>query len=668
MLKSLSMNSFKRLIILLLLCSGWPALAQPPAIPSSTYDSLSLEDLMNIKITVASIKELTPRQSPGIITNITAEDIRNLGARDLMEVLRHVPGFEFGVDVEGVVGLGIRGNWAHEGKVVLFVDGIEMNERLYSTTQFGNHYPVENIERIEIIRGPGSALHGGFAAYAVINIITRAPKNKTEASATVYQGTTSDAPSRTGINSYFGKKGNTGSFSVSLNAANAQRSHRKYMDVYGDEYDMTTNSGLKNLFLNASGNIGNLSVRFISDHYLITSRDEYVEIGSANGEMEFTNNVLETHYTFKAGKKLSIIPSLRVSGETSWSSPKDKLDTDPEPFRINTIVYNGVINGTYDYDENLNLSAGISAQSEKAKKYIEGDIFNTTQSNTFDNSNYAMYAQVLYKSPWANIISGIRYNHNERYEDALVPRIGLTKEFGFFHLKALYSRAFRAPSIQNIDLSEKIRPEFTDVYELEAGIKITNDAYLTANVYKILTTDPIVYYVDTLSGNDAYTNFSSTGSIGMDIVFQLKKKWGGFDFNNSFYQSSDKSDFSLYSVPDNNNIHLGLAQCKTNASIRVNLSQSLLAGTNLNWLGSRYAVTSVDENTGEPVYTKLNNFILLNAYIEYRLQRVKGLSMRLSIRNILDDQEWFVQPYNSNHAPLPGMGREFQLRISYQNF
>ena len=153
---------------------------------------------MNIKITVASIKELTPRQSPGIITNITSEDIRNLGARDLMEVLRHVPGFEFGVDVEGVVGLGIRGNWAHEGKVVLFVDGIEMNERLYSTTQFGNHYPVENIERIEIIRGPGSALHGGFAAYAVINIITRAPKNKTEASATVYQGTTSDAPSRTG--------------------------------------------------------------------------------------------------------------------------------------------------------------------------------------------------------------------------------------------------------------------------------------------------------------------------------------------------------------------------------------------------------------------------------------------------------------------------------------
>jgi outer membrane cobalamin receptor len=94
-----------------------------------------------------------------------------------MEVLRNVPGFEFGLDVEGVVGLGIRGNWAHEGKVVLFIDGQEMNESLYSTLQFGNHYPVEHIDRIEIIRGPGSALHGGFAAYAVINIITRTPKS-----------------------------------------------------------------------------------------------------------------------------------------------------------------------------------------------------------------------------------------------------------------------------------------------------------------------------------------------------------------------------------------------------------------------------------------------------------------------------------------------------------
>ncbi len=56
----------------------------------TNYDNMSLEELMNVKFTVASIKELIPRQSPGIITYVTAEEIRNLGARNLMEVLRQV--------------------------------------------------------------------------------------------------------------------------------------------------------------------------------------------------------------------------------------------------------------------------------------------------------------------------------------------------------------------------------------------------------------------------------------------------------------------------------------------------------------------------------------------------------------------------------------------------
>ena len=134
---------------------------------SINYDALSLEDLMNIKISVASIKELTPRESPGVVSYISAEEIRESGANDLVDVLRMVPGFDFATDVEDVVGIGVRGNWAHEGKVLMLIDGQEMNEGLYSTLQFGNHYPVDNIKRIEIIRGPGSAIYGGNAEYAV---------------------------------------------------------------------------------------------------------------------------------------------------------------------------------------------------------------------------------------------------------------------------------------------------------------------------------------------------------------------------------------------------------------------------------------------------------------------------------------------------------------------
>ena len=141
--------------------------------------TMSLEELMNVEVSVATKKSTSIRETPGVVTIIQREEIQNVGARDLLELLQIMaPGFEFGVDVEGVVGVGIRGIWAHEGKVLLMINGMEMNEEMFATTQFGNHYNVDNIERIEIIRGPGSAIYGGYASMGVINIITRTNTNE----------------------------------------------------------------------------------------------------------------------------------------------------------------------------------------------------------------------------------------------------------------------------------------------------------------------------------------------------------------------------------------------------------------------------------------------------------------------------------------------------------
>ena len=65
--------------------------------------------------------------------------------------------YDFAVDVEGVVGIGVRGNWANEAKVLLLIDGMEMNETVYGTLQFSDRYPIDQVKRIEIIRGPGSS-------------------------------------------------------------------------------------------------------------------------------------------------------------------------------------------------------------------------------------------------------------------------------------------------------------------------------------------------------------------------------------------------------------------------------------------------------------------------------------------------------------------------------
>src|SRR5579859_4267695 len=132
-----------------------------------------LQKQLNQATGIGSGKAVGTRETPGILSVVTAEDIRNMGARDITDIIRTVPGFDIGQDVQFVTGVSFRGNWANEGKVLFLLDGQQVNELLYQTVPLLNNFPVDAIEKIEIIRGPGSAVYGGSAEYAVINIITR---------------------------------------------------------------------------------------------------------------------------------------------------------------------------------------------------------------------------------------------------------------------------------------------------------------------------------------------------------------------------------------------------------------------------------------------------------------------------------------------------------------
>jgi outer membrane cobalamin receptor len=140
---------FTNIFFFTLLC----CLAQNSLFAQQTSDSLNYErykfaleelqqDSTDNLITLATQTTLRLRDAPSVVSVITRADIEAMGARDLLDVLRHIQGFDLGVDVNGVVGMGLRGNWAHEGKILLMVDGLEMNELMYGTTQLGNHFPL----------------------------------------------------------------------------------------------------------------------------------------------------------------------------------------------------------------------------------------------------------------------------------------------------------------------------------------------------------------------------------------------------------------------------------------------------------------------------------------------------------------------------------------------
>ena len=632
---------------------------------STKYDDLSLADLMNVKISVASIKELTPRESPGVVYYINSEDICESGARDLIDVLRMVPGFDFGVDVEGVVGLGVRGNWAHEGKVLMLIDGQEMNEGLYSTLQFGNHYPIESIKRIEIIRGPGSAIYGGNAEYAVINIITNDAKHLNGVRISGSYGVVNNVNSHHSFNLEAGGEVKDVLISISATGIQGIRSEKNYTDVFGSSYNMMNQSQLNNGFVNVGIAYKKLKVRAIADHYFTTARDEYQEILSKPVPLSFKSYFLEIKNEFIISSSFKIIPRINIKQHTPWNYNQTDPDRiDGTPFNITNQRYQATVLTCYDPVEQLSVNTGIEAFSDISKNNIDGELFPTTNSNTLKYRNAAGFAQVLYKHRFANLTVGARYNVNTIYDASFVPRLGLTKLIGAFHVKFLYSKAFRSPSTQNIAPSPHIKPEKTTVTELETGLQINSSMYIAANAYYINTKNVIAYYYDTVTDFDGYNNLPKSGTQGFEIVFKYKKPWGHLDFSGSLY-SANMHPSITNGVPGHRDYLLAFPTLQWSVNTGFNLSNHLTWNVNASILGKRYTITSVSINDGSPIYSEFSQSCKLNTFISYRDAGLRGLTVGAGVYNVLDQNQFYLQPYNSLHAPLPALGRELTIKISY---
>jgi outer membrane receptor for ferrienterochelin and colicins len=179
----------------LLLLASVRALAQPAAVapvPTSppapmpaptpersqlSREDLSLEELLNPNIWVATKSALHAAQTPAVVTVVTADEIAARAYRSLADVLRSVPGF---YDVyDGVThNVGIRGinagQAASGSNLKLMIDGQPVDYRPTSGNFFGEELiPIDVIERVEIIRGPASALYGADAFLGAINVVTK---------------------------------------------------------------------------------------------------------------------------------------------------------------------------------------------------------------------------------------------------------------------------------------------------------------------------------------------------------------------------------------------------------------------------------------------------------------------------------------------------------------
>jgi outer membrane receptor for ferrienterochelin and colicin len=419
--------------------------AQEGQISVDSLYSLSLEELMNIDITVASKKAEKIADAPGVISVLTREDIERFGGISLKDLLERVPSLttlsgSF-TDRNAVASRGdmVKSTSSH---VLILINGRPTREIGEGgiVSEMLAAFPVNIIERIEVIRGPGSVLYGSNAMSAVINIVTR----DVETNNVVY----SEIMGKGGAN------GRTiqGQFSANdLKVTLAGRMLEKEVKDYQYAYQVVDFMGAVVDTATVTGSSPDESMgAFINVAYkglkLSTSLNDYRGAYISQnviGTNRWTKNFYNAGYDFKVSNNWNSSVNLTLNRATL------RTGNTPNIFRKSTDAVTEWTN-YFTLTERMNLVTGI------LYNHMEGKELSTDPNSGIDTISYnsrgayALYAQMDF---WAmpeklKLIGGFQANKMEHLALDIVPRLGLIYHATErINIKALYGKAFRAGTI-----------------------------------------------------------------------------------------------------------------------------------------------------------------------------------------------------------------------------
>ncbi|HBE88269.1 MAG TPA: hypothetical protein DDW67_03920 [Elusimicrobia bacterium] len=636
------------------------------AVPASAFDSIdleffsferaSLEEILNIRTGVASRMEFAAREAPGIITVITREELLNSGARNLIDALRPVPGLDFGVDVESLLGAGMRGNWGHEGKILVLVDGQRYNEHFLGTAQL-ERIPVEQVERIEIIRGPGSVVYGGSAGLGVIKITTRGAGSIKKGEAAAALGAM-----RGGLAGYTANLAVSGTgpgWELTAQSYNADlaRSDRRYTAFDGTSYSMKEDSDMKTRNLNIGLKSGDFSARLIADIHRTWERDGCsTSTFSGAYERNFDAYFGEIKYRLEPTAALSIEPVINYS----YQEPYTGYDAVEYPREKSSHSVKGAVTAVYAASGRARISAGIEASADRAKlrraDQLPAHMLFSGGKTSVNYGNAAVFAEAVAEYGFGLVSAGLRYDKHEQFEAALSPRLAWTKAMDKGHFKAIYSGAFRAPAIDNLTGEPTLNPEKAYVAEFEAGCKATPDLYFTANLYDIRVKDPIVFYV--VGAKQYYGNYGETGTRGFELSSRLKKDWGYADLSYSYYAADGRK--SAYYDAGAGQALLGLAKHKLALNSHFKAAKNFSINPSAVYYADRHGYYTYG------LTRRYGDKVLANLWLSRTGLMGGRLDAGLGVYDIFASGYSYLQPYDGGHAPLPGPSREIRTRLSYR--
>lgn len=647
---------------------------EPDKTEFSLLKQMNLEDLLNSKVQISSLKPLTTRKSPGVITLVTREQIVQSGARDLLEVLRlFFPGFQAMNLFQGMVIGGFRGI---EHRMLFLLDGMEVTEEFAGDFPLGNEYPINSIERIEIMRGPGSVLYGGFASNAVVNIITR--KVSGEGFLTYHGSRSKKSFTHNNLTMGVGKIFPGSEFNLTGMFGKGNRSDRNNVDYYGDSMTMAGNQKLnpEHLHLQFKADSG-VEIQALA-HNFLTSNINLWGVNHKAGPVaqSFSTRAFEIRKRIELGenKRWVLTPKLFYKTELPWRisvldvAPVERYEANK---RMDRVTAGFTLQG--DLDPRTGAKFGYEAsrfsmhQPENPGPYEEPFI-NGKTSIRFTRQAY--FGELLHeKGPYLLSVGG-RVEDSPQFGTTFVPRVSLTREWGKLNLKLANSRSLRIPSgiylNRNPPGFPRLKSEKANTNEAEVGYRFSSNTYASVNLFDIKYRDLIQFTFD-INSVGFFSNFGELGTHGLEFELMHNFKKIRTLLNYAYYRSI-QNDVTLLQVPDDPRYAHGFPRHTLNLLLSADLGGGWWCNPSVSWVGKRHGYdhgTTSTNAKGEVTVTDVMKTYSpkaiwnLNFHKEYGNQ---GLSFDLGINDLFDSGYSFLSAYSARVAPMPAPTRAISVR------
>lgn len=676
--------------------------AHPAAVladPSSTAaqggdERAALLALLNQQTAIATKTKLNADYVPGIVTVLEGSDLEARGYRTVWQALSLVPGIDTFLDNLGHKRLSIRGisDTRYSGEVKVMLNGVAANSTGSSTTDPVFDLPIEQVQRIEVIRGPGSVVHGEYAYSGVINVVTRKVGRRAYGSVgsdnTVSGGLLLSRADpregwRMGLNLAAsrsdGNRERTGPDALYY----ASPSLAAYSSAPGPANTaQQTDSAIFNLGYKDFSLLAQWSSDGEGDHYgmnyilpppqdRIVTRHSYGAVTArqtlkpgAGWRVELS---LGWRQTAQTTDRLYLGPPQAFDASWVGSTPAIVYDGSYRESRVDSgvdIHWSGwrrhqILLGLSHSEVKVDDSSGnINLDPSTYQPTATMNAFSSSPApGTRRRIDAAMLQDEFRYSDLFTLTTGLRYDQYSDAGNRLTPRIAGVWRLDRHHiLKAQYAQAFRPPDFTETALgSGDLRPSIIDTYEV-GYIRKADAAETRFNLFYSELSDLIVY--DGTANHYVNADHARTQGAELEQTLLLTPTLS-VDGNLSYADTEDAQ--TGQPLP-------GAAKWLGNLGLAERFTHDARLRLQYRYVGKRQREEG-DPRDDLPAYQTLDATLTLNN-AGYR-----NLTLEGGVKNLFDATILYPaamttdnngNPIVSYNGDLPGPGRTWWLQLSYR--